>query len=241
MQLQVAEVQAMLSQIEADGNDWITASPDDGEGIGLYGLDGNDVLTGLWWEDTRFGDAGDDLLDDRGGRLASFKHLATSPWVLEGELVHAFANAVDGGREQNTLVLQDFSFWQWRSGPVQEDCKVMANLAAGTVDIDAIPWSDSFRTGQVTGIESLTCAGWNDALSGDAGATLLLDGGSGFDILLLESLTFGGVTHGLSAEGHLRLGTAEGTDTLIDVEEVRFLDGRLVFDPDAPESVVARL
>jgi hypothetical protein len=108
------------------------------------------------------------------------------------------------------------------------------------------------------GANVLEGAGGNDRLEGGGGNDTLLDGigddillggigddrldgGSGFDVLLLDGLTFGGATRGLTAEGQLRLGTAEGIDTLTGVEEVRFLDGRLVLDPDAPEIVVTRL
>jgi hypothetical protein len=121
IQPQVVEMQAMPSLIGTAGNDRITASPEDVEASEIHGLAGNDVLTGLWWGDTLFGDAGDDLLDGGDGanrliggdgddRLTYFKHLAMSLWGLEGGLIHAFANVVEGGPGQDTLVLRDFSY-----------------------------------------------------------------------------------------------------------------------------------
>jgi hypothetical protein len=270
-------------------NDRITASSADDEGSQIRGLGGDDVLTGLYWDDALFGGDGNDQLDGGDGanrlmggsgddRLTYSKHLSMSLWGLEGGLIHAFANVVDGGPGQDTLVLQDFSysFWQRLFGPVRVDCGVVADLAAETVNVDAEQWSEGFRTDRVTGIENLAGTEWNDVLRGNAGANVLegaggndrleggegddallggagddtllggagddlLDGGAGFDVLLVEELAFSGAVRGLTAEGRLRLGTTEGIDTLSSVEEVRFLDGRLVLDPNAPEVVVARL
>jgi hypothetical protein len=80
----------------------------------------------------------------------------------------------------------------------------------------------------------------NDTLRGGAGDDQL-DGGSGFDLVMMDGLTFFGSGRALSAEGLLQLTTAEGTDTLSHVEEVRFLDGHLVLGADASEAMVARL
>lgn len=81
----------------------------------------------------------------------------------------------------------------------------------------------------------------NDTLQGGAGDDLL-DGGDGFDTMLMEGRTFRASTRDISPEGLLRLTSlAEGTDTITRLEEVRFIDGRLVLDADSPEAAVARL
>ncbi|MFC7557074.1 calcium-binding protein [Pseudoroseomonas wenyumeiae] len=79
----------------------------------------------------------------------------------------------------------------------------------------------------------------DDTLRGGAGDDRI-DGGAGFDRAVMDGLTFYGSGRALSTE-RLQLTTAEGTDTLSGVEEVRFLDGRLVLDAEAPEALVARL
>ena len=92
----------------------------------------------------------------------------------------------------------------------------------------------------------------NDAdnfLGGNAGADTLvggagddtLDGGAGHDVADMVDVGFRGAGVGRAGGDVVVVASAAGADALREVEEVRFADGRLVFDADDAAAKVVRL
>lgn len=87
----------------------------------------------------------------------------------------------------------------------------------------------------------------NDTLFGGAGndhlvtsgGNNLLDGGEGFDVAVMNALRRQGALQA-TAEG-FTFSMSRGTDTLVSIEAMAFLDGVLLFDADAFAAQVARL
>ncbi|MFT8246903.1 SdrD B-like domain-containing protein, partial [Roseomonas sp. BN140053] len=72
------------------------------------------------------------------------------------------------------------------------------------------------------------------------GGNLVVDAGSGFDVLSTAD-GFRGVGRALLPDGSLRLDLAGRTDVLRNAEEVRFVDGTLHLSPDSVAAQVVRL
>jgi subtilisin-like proprotein convertase family protein len=87
----------------------------------------------------------------------------------------------------------------------------------------------------------------DDALYGGAGKDILvsaggnnlLDGGAGFDLALMNALRRQGTLE--ATDEGFTFAKSWGTDTLVSIEAMAFLDGMLLFDADAMAAKVARL
>lgn len=91
------------------------------------------------------------------------------------------------------------------------------------------------------GDDQISGLGGNDALSGGAG-TNVLDGGDGYD--QLDQQGFGlrnGATVSIAANRDIIVTRPGESTTLRNIEEISFLDGRIVFDVNDPAYKVARL
>lgn len=90
-----------------------------------------------------------------------------------------------------------------------------------------------------TGDDGATGGPGNDRLAGTRGNDVL-DGGGGKDYVDLAAVSVRGDT--VAANGAEIVHTHDGqTDLYRNTEEIRFLDGRLVFDPSDPAAQVVRL
>ncbi|WP_272874785.1 DUF4214 domain-containing protein [Roseomonas marmotae] len=210
----------------------------------LTGTDQNDILLGDAadnilrsgaGDDSLRGGAGNDLLDGGVGFDWLLLEGATAPTLVD----LALGTAQDGQGGTDTLISIE---------AVQGSAQADTLLGTEAADMFFGGGGDDHLVGR-GGNDDLRGDDGNDWLEGGEGNDTLrggagddrIDGGAGFDIVIMDGLTFHGSGRALSVEGLLQLTTAEGTDTLSGVEEVRFLDGRLVLDADAPEAMVARL
>ncbi|MBX6742104.1 MAG: DUF4214 domain-containing protein [Acetobacteraceae bacterium] len=104
----------------------------------------------------------------------------------------------------------------------------------GTIAINSLPGTDSGLSTVITGTPG------DDRLAAGPGRNSI-DGLAGYDWLDLQGEGFRGDTISLQSDGSVLLGHAGQTDTLHNVEEIRFLDGRLILDQGAPAAQVVRL
>ncbi|MFC7557227.1 DUF4214 domain-containing protein [Pseudoroseomonas wenyumeiae] len=225
-------------------------------GIRYFGIDsvsGFENVTGTDQGDILLGDAADNILQGGAGDDS-----------LRGG---AGNDRLDGGAGFDWLLLEgatgptlvDLVLGTAEDGQGGTDTLISIEAIRGSAQADTLLGTDAadlFLGG--AGDDHLVGRGGNDDLRGDEGDDWLeggegddtlrggagddrIDGGAGFDRAVMDGLTFYGSGRALSTERLLQLTTAEGTDTLSGVEEVRFLDGRLVLDAEAPEALVARL
>ena len=254
-------VSGIESVIGSAGNDTIILSTGSEYAAGGAGADlirgdfGDDVIYGDEGDDQLFGEGGDDFLI--GGAGADQLLGGAGDDRLEGE---AGSNTLDGGDGFDTAVygvarsavtityadgrilidtatgrdtLSGVEFVQFSDGVYRV---VGGQLAAtpraaiaGTAAADTLIGTD--------GADTLSGAAGNDILRGGAGSDLI-DGGAGID-----TARYSGLLNSYSSVGATRVsgGPEGGADTLISVEALQFLDGRLTFDVSDAYATVYRL
>lgn len=200
------------------------------------GYDTSELLSGSAAGEYIFGNGGDDRITGRGGDD-----------VLnggDGFDIAVFSAArsqvvVAGGNDRFTV-----------SGPDGQDTLISIEaleFTDGTYDFVAGRLAEQARRTLVgtAGADALVGGESNDSLSGGDGADTLrgglgsdrLDGGAGFDAAL-----YSGVVRQYTASSTTVSGGPEGgTDTLISIEEARFIDGILSFDVNGAAAQVMRL
>jgi Domain of unknown function (DUF4214)/RTX calcium-binding nonapeptide repeat (4 copies) len=209
----------------------------------INGTEAHDALDGTEDTDTIQGGGGRDALRGFGGVDALFGGDRYD--VLLGG---TGADLLDGGAGFDLA-----AYWF-------DPAAIFVDLQAGAVvdgsgagdrlvDIEAVfgtNYADTFR-GSVGndvmvglyGDDTMHGFGGHDLLVGDAGDDWA-HGGDGHDAFVVAvGRRAGQVASG--ADGVLTLASALGTDRLREVEEIRFLDGRLVFSADDPAMQVVRL
>ncbi|WP_426039462.1 DUF4214 domain-containing protein [Brevundimonas sp. DC300-4] len=198
------------------GDDFLDA------GIGtdrLEGGAGNDVLNG---------GADDDVIDGGAGvDLAVFSAASTQVTFayMDGTIVVIGPDGRDVLTDVEQLRFSD------RVLDVGADGRVITalNTIAGTSGADTL-------TG-TSGSDALLGGAGNDLLRGQSGSDVL-NGGEGFDAAL-----YSGVRRQYSTASSTAVsgGPEGGTDSLISIEEARFVDGVLTFDVNSQAAQVMRL
>lgn len=203
--------------VGSDFNDVLTGSIGSDELIGgagndqLSGGSGNDILNGGVGNDVMLGGAGDDSIYD----------------FMGGNFT------VDGGTGIDFLLLYSRS-------TTGVNFSLTTALASGSsiLNIENIYLYGTSQTDRITGASSADyIAGFNgdDVLTGLAGNDIL-DGGAGFDAAL-----YSGVRRQYFSSSTSVAGNGEGSDTLVSIEEARFVDGIVSFDVDGIAAQVMRL
>ncbi len=182
----------------------------------LSGLDGDDNLQGL---------DGDDVLDGGQGNDS-----------IDGGVGNDTAN-FNGNRSDYTVTASGSGFIIVDNRPGSDGTDTVVNVEAFQF-ADGTLTADNLLTGSPAGGVTGTPGG--DRLADRPGDTTI-DGLGGYDWLDLQGSGYRGGQVSPQADGSLLLVHAGETDTLRHVEEVRFLDGRLVLDQAAPAAQVVRL
>ena len=187
-------------------------------GSTLHGEGGDDILYSGSGNDTLSGGSGVDTAVFLGARTASTISYANGSIIVEG------INGRDILTSIETLEFADGTYDVDAGGVVASQARL--NLTGDD--------SANTLTGG-TSNDSLRGVGGNDVLRGGGGNDLL-DGGTGFDAAL-----YSGVRRQYVASSTSMSGNDEGTDTLIGIEEARFVDGILTFDASSASAQVMRL
>ncbi len=201
-------------------------------GDGMLGSDLTDVLVGLDGDDTILGLGGDDVVNGGGGN-----------------------DSIDGGGGSNTAVYNgkrsDYAISATDSGFTIADTRGAGGDGTDTVTgVEVFQFEDGLLTAAdlLTGTptqpappsNAVTGAAGDDRLVPGAGGGTI-DGRGGYDWVDFTTQGHRGDTVRVQPDGGVQLAHGGHTYTLVNVEEVRFLDGRLVFDADDPAARVARL
>ncbi|WP_298128237.1 DUF4214 domain-containing protein [Brevundimonas sp.] len=201
----------------------------------LRGAGGNDYLDGGSSADQLFGDEGDDTLigganDDTldGGTgidTAMFAGSYSAATITQSGATITVAGT-DGRDTLTNIEILQFSdaIVDVVNGQVAAEARMTLNGTAGRDTLVGGGSNDILRAG----------AG-DDMLRGTGGSDLL-DGGDGFD-----TANFSGVRRQYVASSTSVSGNGEGTDTLISIEQARFVDGILTFDASSASAQVMRL
>ena len=209
----------------------------------LYGYGGNDVLIGGAGDDTIVGGSGNDWVRPGAGN-DSVEGRSSSNDAVASEI-----NTVDYGDAIGSVTLNlstiayDSGAARWyfaRGSDIGFDVlRGFSNVVTGT-------GSDSV-TGDASANVLTTGAGDDTILAGEGNDVIApgpgddaVDGGAGFDVLLLTGVrrdhTISGAWAGLSSSS-----SADGSDSIAEVENVHFLDGALWYDTASVPAQVYRL
>jgi Ca2+-binding RTX toxin-like protein len=189
---------------------------------------GADRLIGNAAANRLTGGAGDDVIDGGAGTdIAIFA--ATS-----AQVTFSYANGtiiVDGPDGRDVLTGIERLQFSDRILDVGADGRVITtplNVISGTSGADSL-------VGTAAG-DAISGGTGNDILRGNGGSDTL-DGGDGFDVAV-----YAGVRRQYGASINSVAGGPEGgTDTLVSIEELRFVDGALSFDVNGIAAQVMRL
>jgi hypothetical protein len=178
----------------------------------LVGLDGNDTIIGLDGDDVLNGGGGDDQIDGGAGNdTAVHNGLRSNYTIAAVEGGFAIADARAGGDGADTV--SGVEVFQFDDGIL-----TAANLLTGK----PTPAGGGGRLVPGSGDETIT-------------------GGSGRDWLDFTTQGHRGDAVQVQQDGGVQLAHGGQVRTLYGVEEVRFADGRLVFDAADPAAQVVRL
>ncbi len=207
----------------------------------LVGLDGADTLQGLAGDDALNGNAGNDQITGGEGNDTVFAEGSRADYTVAaiGGGFTVADNRAGAGNE-GTDTVTEVEFFAFADGVLSaaEVLNPTANRASSGDD-SLNGGSGNDRIDALAGNDTVNGGAGNDTLIGNAGNDAL-DGGAGFDAADLGVAGFRGGAVSRSGGGVV-VTSAAGTDTLANVEEVRFVDGRLAFDPTDPAARVARL
>jgi Ca2+-binding RTX toxin-like protein len=178
----------------------------------ILGLAGNDTLLGLGGDDFLRGGEGDDIIDGGAGfDTASYSDSTVGVTVNLG---------------LSTYQITGFGA-DWLISIEQLNGSNFADRLTGSSGADTLLG--------LSGDDILMGMAGNDVLNGGAGSDTL-DGGTGIDAAL-----YSGVRRQYTASSTSVSSTADGTDTLVSIEEARFVDGVLTFDATSASAQVMRL
>jgi Ca2+-binding RTX toxin-like protein len=214
------------------GNDTLTSGAGDDT---LIGGQGNDILNGGLGNDVYIynrGDGADTISDDGGSDVLSFGATITRDQLtfsLSGaDLVISVTgtptdkiilkNWTDPARQVETLLFAD--------NPTL-DARGIAELLV-TAGNDTLTWTQTaINWAGGAGNDKLTTGAFNDTLTGGLGNDTL-DGGAGYDIAVFSG-AIGDYTVTKQANGSYtvtdKTGSRDGTDTLTNIEALRFSTG----------------
>ncbi len=208
-----------------------TASAETLYGLGgndaLYGEAGDDRLEGGDGDDRLEGAAGDDILDGGAGYdtavISALRTAATVSYVGTSVVVVSA-----GGRDTLTNV-EAVSFsdgvYDIVNGALSAQSRQTVTGTAGT-DVLKGAGSNDILTG-LAGKDTLTGGGGSD----------VLDGGEGVD-----TAVYGGARRQYAASHTAVSGGPEGgTDTLVSVETLKFLDGSITYDENSVAAEILRI
>jgi len=215
------------------GDDWLNGDDgsdrlEGGEGADrLEGGAGNDILMGGAGNDFLIGGAGDDVLDGGGGSDTAYFAVSMEgvAFTYEGGAI------IVSGQGRDTLT--NVEFLQFTDGRLEvgADGRVVLqplNDVIGTPGVDRL--MGGAGRDNILGMEG------DDVLFG-GGNWNFLNGGSGVDTAL-----YGGVRLQYEASNAFISGGREGAnDALTSIEQARFVDGVLSFDPNGAAAQVMRL
>ena len=188
----------------------------------LSGGAGDDTLAGGAGDDTLAGGAGGDTADYTSGRRADFVLDATTPFFMGGSVV--LVDTRGGGEGADTVT--GVEFFAFSDGTVS-----VADLVGSQPrNPDAEPRPPATMVG-TAGDDRL-------GLGAEGG---VIDGLGGRDWLDLTAEGSRGSTVTVLPNGAVEVAHGARVDTLLNVEEIRFLDGRVVFDAADTAAQVARL
>ena len=187
----------------------------------LQGNDADNILSGGAGNDTLLGGAGNDTL--RGGAGADVLNGG------DGTDTASYADATAG-------VTVSLANPAANTGFAVGDTYVGIENLAGSAFNDVLSGNSAANTiSGGAGNDSIFGLGGDDRLIGGLGNDLL-DGGDGMDIAV-----YGGLAKSYSFVNGKIVGATIGTDTLVSVENVPFVDGRLTFDVNDPAAQLNRL
>ena len=188
----------------------------------LVGLDGNDTILGLDGGDVINGGGGNDSIDGGGGNdTAAFNGKRSDYTVRAAD--GGFIIADNRGSGDGTDTVAGVEVFQFEDGTL-----TAGNLLTGT------PTPPTPPSNTVMGTE-----GDDRLVPVDGDGTI--DGRGGRDWVDFGTQGHRGDMVQLQSDGGVQLTHRGAVHTLRSVEEVRFLDGRLVFDAADPAAQVVRL
>ncbi|WP_428151125.1 DUF4214 domain-containing protein [Brevundimonas sp.] len=204
-------------------------------GAGNDRLDGgaaNDVLLGGDGNDFLIGGAGDDDLDGGSGDDTAWFATSIEAVTFSYENGLIIVNGV--GRDRLTGI-EHLEFVDGRLDVGPDGRVILQPLT----DIVGTAGADRLTGGN--GRDNILGLAGNDILDG-GGNWDTLNGGDGYDIAQYAGVRRQYVASASSVSGGpLRDGPATGTDNLISIEALRFVDGTLTFDPNSLAAQVMRL
>lgn len=205
---------------------------------------GNDTVVGGGFADTIRVGAGNNTVDGGGGGDTVYLDYALAASTLT--VTNGVATVVSGSatniiRNTTHIVFTDRTVDFTAQGAVIPDGNRIVAQNPGVVNGGA--GADIIFAS--FGNYVLNGAGGDDYLFGFTGADVLtggagsdyLDGGAGFDAATYAGLRLQYATSSAAIAG----GPEGGTDTLVSIEEARFVDGTLSFDEDGAAAQVMRL
>ena len=209
-------------------------------GDGMLGSDLPDVLVGLDGGDTIFGAGGDDVLNGGGGDDVFDGGEGNDTAVYSGTRADYAISATDtgfvivdnrgsGDGADTVAAVETFQF--------EDGNLTAANLLTGTPTPPTEPTEPTPPTPPVNTVDGTEGDDRLVPASGDN----IINGRGGHDWVDLAAQGHRGDTVQAQSDGSVQLAHGGHTYTLVNVEEVRFLDGRLVFDAADPAAQVARL
>lgn len=191
-------------------------------GSTLNGGDGNDVMTGGSGADTFDGGAGTDTVIYAGMRSAYT--IAT----VNGATTISFGGVTDTLTNVERVQFSDQILTLNATGGV---------TLVGTSAVDTLTGTEfADNLSGNAGNDFLYGLSGNDILNGGAGSDYL-NGGAGIDAAIYSGLRLQYAASSTAVSG----GPEGGTDTLVSIEEARFVDGVLSFDVDGAAAQVMRL
>ncbi len=193
----------------------------------IDGAGGNDMLLGGSGNDVLIGGSGDDVLD--GGTGIDTAIFAGR--YVDARLTQSGATISVVGTD-GTDTLTNFEILQFADATVDVVNGRLASEARMT--LSGSSGNDTLVGGGSN--DTITGGSGNDLLRGNGGSDVL-NGGSGID----EAIYVGVRRQYGASSAAIAGGPEGGTDTLIGIESVRFIDGVLTFDPNSQAAQVMRL
>jgi Ca2+-binding RTX toxin-like protein len=241
------------------GNDGISGSSGDDT---IYGGGGTDTIIGGSGDDTLRGGSGNDIFSyqARGFGNDVITDFATGDRIDLAPLnIGDFATLSDFIRQSGPDTVISFGFVG------TSETITLRGINAASLTASNFIFNSSGAGLTVTGssgrdvlfggngADTISGSSGNDTIYGGAGADLImggsgddtlrggtgndaLDGGTGFDAAL-----YSGVRRQYVASSSSVSGNGEGTDTLVSIEQARFVDGVLTFDATSASAQVMRL
>ena len=188
----------------------------------IYGNSADNTLTGGLGNDTIDGGLGADIVIFSGPRSAY-----TITW-------NGAIGTVSGPEGVDRITNVEFLRFSDRTIPATPTGGLTLSGANGADTLTGTEFADTLSGN--AGNDLLYGSGGNDILNGGAGSDYL-DGGSGIDAAIYAGLRL----EYSASKAAISRGPEGGTDTLVSIEEARFVDGVLSFDVDGAAAQIMRL